>query len=1282
MARTSRRISISPKKSLLAATLATAAYAPHAWAATTVETLTYYDNEVSWILGQVAARAVDGIVSDQAAFDPVTSRPMQIWRFGKPSQALGYHADGTIASVRDGNGNTTLLSSWKRGIPQLINFPDGTTQSALVDDRGWISQVTDQNGFATGYRYDAMGRLAGIDYPGSDTTVWNGMNQSFTQVAGDEYGIAPGHWRRTTTTGSHVSLAYYDALWRPLITAEHDANDSSTVRFVGYEYDNDGRKVFSSYPAAVANHDRGIWTLYDVLGRATSVTQNSELGDLSTSTQYLRDASGVFTLVRNPRGAETRTWYRMLDTPAFDSPTRIVQPEGGITAITRDAFGKPLSITRSSADGALQVARTYSYSSSQELCRTVEPETGATLAGYDGAGNVAWSAGGLAGSTSCEPDGTSPTVAARRITRSYDTRNRLLTLSFPDSNGDQSWSYTPDGKVSQITTQNDGGSSQVVNTYAYNKRRLLTAESIVQTGMPAQAVGYTYDANASVASVQYPSGLSVEYAPNALGQPTRAGTFATGVTYFPNGGMSRFVYGNGIVHTLQQNARQLPSSASDAGIVSQSYSFDSAGNVAQITDGLNAARTRSMTYDAQDRLTSATSPAFGGNGLISYSYDALDNIRTAVLGGIRDHIYWYDASNRLSNIINSSGATVMGFAFDTQGNLSNKNGQGFQFDYGNRLRSAVGKETYRYDGNGRRVLSTADTGAIASFYGNDGVLRRQDNDRTTSSIEYVYLNGSLVAKTTTSTAPTTPVVSVPAESANGNYTVAWTAVSQASRYDLQEQAGAGAWSNIYSGPNLTRVVTGRTGGSYAYRVRACRGTTCGGWSATATVSVQSLPSTGPSISAPGISIDGTYAVSWSGVADALTYRLEESVSGGGWIEIQDGSSLTRSFSGKADGTFAYRARACNAAGCGDYGATATVQVLRVPAAPAGLTVPALSANGAYTVTWTATPGASSYSLEESSTGSVWTVVAAGAATAKDFSQKPDGSYAYRAAACNSSGCGPTTSAQTVRVVHPPTGTTSVQGPALSSDGSITLSWAPVSLATSYRLFESTNGSGWSAILNTGSTSATLPGRANGNLSYSVAACNDGGCGSQGPALNVAVVRPPDPPSVSAPSSSNTGSYTISWSAVERANSYLLEESANGGAWNAIYGGGDISAGISGRGDGNYAYRVAACNQGGCSTYSGTGTVAVNVPPVTPPGVTARYIVTNAFPPWQVRYTISWSPVAGASWYELTGRGTYSGPLTSVVINYTGVPSGATFQVRACKPIGCSAWSAPVTANGG
>ena len=59
-------------------------------------------------------------------------------------------------------------------------------------------------------------------------------------------------------------------------------------------------------------------------------------------------------------------------------------------------------------------------------------------------------------------------------------------------------------------------------------------------------------------SLTYPDGLVVATTPNALGQPSQAGSYASSIAYFANGGMSGFTYGNGIVHSLTQNLRELP----------------------------------------------------------------------------------------------------------------------------------------------------------------------------------------------------------------------------------------------------------------------------------------------------------------------------------------------------------------------------------------------------------------------------------------------------------------------------------------------------------------------------------------------------------------------------------------------------------------------------------------------------------------------------------------------------------------------------------------------------
>lgn len=396
--------------------------------------------------------------------------------------------------------------------------------------------------------------------------------------------------------------------------------------------------------------------------------------------------------------------------------------------IVRDAFGKPTSITRRNSGSTLTETRTYAYNANQELCRTVEPETGAALMGYDGAGNLAWNASGLASGTACDPEGDTAAILARKAARTYDARNRVATLTFPDANGNQSWTYWPDGQPKTLTTYNDGGSTSVVNSYTYNKRRLLTGESQLSDSN-TWSVGYAYTGNGHLSTLTYPDSLSVAYAPNALGQPSQAGTYATAVTYWPNGAIKQFNYGNGIVHSLTQNTRGLPDRSKDAdgttSIHDDSYAYDQVGNVLAISDGVSGARgNRDMVYDGLDRLTDTTSPMYGTSGA-HYTYDVLDNVTRIIAPG-RDQAYCYDASWRLTNVkVNgdcSTGSTILGTGFDVQGNLANWNGVVYAFDYGNRLRSIAGAESYRYDAWGRRTRSSSGAGLVYSLYDQGGQL--------------------------------------------------------------------------------------------------------------------------------------------------------------------------------------------------------------------------------------------------------------------------------------------------------------------------------------------------------------------------------------------------------------------------------------------------------------------------------------------------------------------------------------------------------------------------------
>lgn len=489
---------------------------------------------------------------------------------------------------------------------------------------------------------------------------------------------------------------------------------------------------------------KGTWTEYDALGRPTSVSQDTESGVATSVINY--EAGNRRTTV-DPRGYTTRVQYLAFGTPAQSDAISISAPEGGFTDIPRDRYGRPAAIVRRNADGSVRLQRTLVYGAGGELCKTIEPESGATVIAQDGAGNTLWTASGLNLPDAANCDLAAAQGSGRRIDRAYDARNRISTLTFPDGNGNQTWFYAADGLPTQIVTLNDGGASQTTNAYSYNKRRLMTGESTSQPGWFTWGLGYSYDANASRSGIQYPSGMFIALDPNALGQPSRVGSYVSGAEYHSNGSPRRFAYGNGVQFVQELNVRNLPSRiTASPSVVDLTYAYDASGNVSAILDSMDAGRDRQMIYDGIGRLTQATSAAFGGDGVIRYAYDVLDNTLSAKLSGRKDHTYAYDARNRLTNIMSSDGATTTGLAYDVQGNLSMRNGQPFVFDFGNRLRSAPGPENYRYDGHGRRVLAWLQgSGSILSMYDSEGKLRRQQSERDGKVREYVYMGSMLVA---------------------------------------------------------------------------------------------------------------------------------------------------------------------------------------------------------------------------------------------------------------------------------------------------------------------------------------------------------------------------------------------------------------------------------------------------------------------------------------------------------------------------------------------------------
>lgn len=663
------------------------------------EVSTYADHLGLWVLGQIASLQSGSLTPLENEYDSATALPVRTKKFGLLQNSFAFNSDGTLSSRTDARGNTTQFSHYKRGHAQQVNYPDGSSESAVVNDIGLIESITGAAGYTTTYGYDAIGRLASVNPPSG----WTGSSFVFEPVDSAEFDLAAGHWRHTTSKGSARSVIYFDALWRPLMSRSwDDADEGNTRKVTVTQYDSQGQVAYVSYPqrdiASISANPPGTRNSYDALGRITSTSADSELGQLSHTTEYLDNFVKRQT---DPRGKSSTTSFWALDNPQEALLAGSVAPEGVNLAITRDTFGKPLSITRSGSNlgYSANVTRRYVYDAAQRLCKIWEPEVGATVQDYDAAGNIAWRAPGqnLPSTNSCD---TTAAAGSARISFTYDSVNRLTTTTYGDGSPNVTRGYTLDGLLSSLVS--DGSTW----SYSYNSLRKLSDETLSYGGN-TYVVSRAYDPLGYLSALIYPNGgPAVTYSPNALGQARTVSGYARNVTYHPDGTVAGYTLANGVVHSLSQNVRGLPELNRDAGLLSDRYSYDANGNVVAITDEQDGLFNRSMNYDDLDRLRGVNAPNVWG--IASYEYDPVNNLRKAIVGS-RNYQLNVDANNRLSQMVYNGVGTSYGY--DANGNISSRGSQSYVFDLGNRLRQASGKSSYAYDGEGYRIGQTSADGA-------------------------------------------------------------------------------------------------------------------------------------------------------------------------------------------------------------------------------------------------------------------------------------------------------------------------------------------------------------------------------------------------------------------------------------------------------------------------------------------------------------------------------------------------------------------------------------------
>ncbi|MCC6806239.1 MAG: RHS repeat protein, partial [Deltaproteobacteria bacterium] len=614
-----------------------------------------------------------------------------------------------------------------------------TTYFADYDVFGHARRVTEPSGIVRRYSFGTTGLLLSesIEAPGRAplATTYTYERARLTSVTTSEgvrtelFYVAPGlagdgQLQRSTkvlaTTGALIEESLYEYTAAGLRKKESVYVGGVLKRRVEYVYGQDSRlSRILKYTADAASPSAVRDLFYDAAGDIKKIADENHAtlasrDEASANTDHELDALGRLKEVKRRIGAAWTT----VATYSYDSDDNL----------------------RSVVDGNGRQTR-YVFDDFHRLVRVESPDSGATRYLYDRSGNLIEKRDAYGVLTRYAFDAANRVVAIDRFDAAevleqseryaYDSCFKGALCSVSDASGDTVYSYDPLGRlVSEVRTQNGG----------------------------TIALAYRFDARGRVETMTYPSGRVLTYLYSdadpshvAAVTSTLAGVTApvvTEVDYDENGIIAGYRLGNGaLVGRMRDFSGQAQFLVSGAAF-SRSYLSDGVGNIRTIGGG--ALGNQSITYDALDRIDTASGPGYGS---IDWDFDLAGNRTRMTDDGIVTSYAYAPATNQLT----SAGATTL--AHDARGNVTTRGPLSFTYDSASRLRevrqSGALIASYAYDYRFRRVQK--DVGGIETYFAHDGsgnllaeiepCLASPCDPGSTlrSKVDYVYLGSERVA---------------------------------------------------------------------------------------------------------------------------------------------------------------------------------------------------------------------------------------------------------------------------------------------------------------------------------------------------------------------------------------------------------------------------------------------------------------------------------------------------------------------------------------------------------
>jgi RHS repeat-associated protein len=447
---------------------------------------------------------------------------------------------------------------------------------------------------------------------------------------------------------------------------------------------------------------------YDTNGRLSTVTAGTGTTARTASLAY--DSSGYLASITNPLGQSLQFQH--------DAAGRVVSetfPDGSVTGFQYDRDGNLLAVTPPG-----HPAHVFTYTPVDQDSTYVSPGGGATDYLY----NIDRQLQKIT-----RPDGAALDFA-------YDSAGRLSSLTIPTGTITYGYDATT-GNLNQVATSDGSALS-----FTYDGS-LVTGQS--WSGQVAGRVGYSYDNNFRVTSINVGDANPVSFQYDADGLLTQAGSLAI-TRSSQNGLPSATSLGNltdAVTYDSFGELSGYTASYSGSAIFSESYTRDQLGRITEKTENVNGVTTTyDYTYDTAGRLTQVQK---NGYAISAYTYDANGNrlswaSPTGTINGTydaQDHLltygsatYAYTANGELQSKTDANGTTS--YQYDVLGNL--------------RQVTLPGGSVINYlvDGKNRRIGKEVNGQLVEGFLYQDGLRPIAQLDGSGNVVSrFIYAGGNV-----------------------------------------------------------------------------------------------------------------------------------------------------------------------------------------------------------------------------------------------------------------------------------------------------------------------------------------------------------------------------------------------------------------------------------------------------------------------------------------------------------------------------------------------------------